>query len=213
MEAYLLRVYEAVINGDKNQVMEGVKAALELASPETILYEVMIPAMDVVGELYEKGEYYIPEMLVSAHAMRAGVDVLKPLLKARDVDLTVKIAIGTVQGDLHDIGKNLTAMMLEGAGFQVVDLGIDVSPEKYIDAAKNGAKVLGLSALLTTTMPQMKVVIDELAKAGIRDQVKVIIGGAPITQAYATSIGADGYAPDARGAVNLVRALTAQEAP
>jgi 5-methyltetrahydrofolate--homocysteine methyltransferase len=163
--------------------------------------------MAEVGRLFEIGEYYVPEMLISARAMQFGLAVLKPHLKEANVQAAGKVAIGTVKGDLHDIGKNLVAMMLEGAGFEIVDLGTDVAPEKYVAAVQAGANLVALSALLTTTMPNMKAVIEGLKAAGLRDKAKVMIGGAPVTDSYAAQIGADGYAPDASRAVNLAKSL------
>jgi 5-methyltetrahydrofolate--homocysteine methyltransferase len=174
--------------------------------PKTILDEGMIAAMSEVGRLFEAGEFYVPEMLISARAMQTGLNVLKPHLKETKVQAAGKIAIGTVKGDLHDIGKNLVAMMLEGAGFEILDLGADVSSEKFV-AAADSVDVIALSALLTTTMPGMKTVINSLQAAGMRDKVKVIVGGAPVTQAYAELIQADGYAPNASRAVTMIKAL------
>jgi 5-methyltetrahydrofolate--homocysteine methyltransferase len=184
-----------------------VQAALESGiPPKTILDEGMIAAMSEVGRLFEAGEFYVPEMLISARAMQTGLNVLKPHLKEANVQTAGKIAIGTVKGDLHDIGKNLVAMMLEGAGFEILDLGADVSSEKFV-AAADSVDVIALSALLTTTMPGMKTVITSLQAAGKRDKVKVIVGGAPVTQAYAELIQADGYASNASRAVTLTKAL------
>lgn len=207
MEEILQKTHQSILNGDRTSTEQNVRAALLQVSPDRILHEAMIPAMDEVGKLFEQGEYFVPEMLVAAQAMRAGLAVLKPHLAEKGIQPLGKIAIGTVKGDLHDIGKNLVAMMLEGAGFQIIDLGVDVGPEKFIEAVKSGAQLIGLSALLTTTMPQMKTIIDELKSQKLRDNVKVIIGGAPITQAYANLIGADGFAPEASTAVALARSL------
>jgi len=159
--------------------------------------------------LFEEQEYYVPEMLISAKAMQGGLAILKPLLAAAGAVAGPRVAFGTVKGDLHDIGKNLVIMMLEGAGYQVTDLGVDVSPDKFIAAAKDGAQIIGMSAMLTTTMPNMKVTIDALAAAGVRDSVKIMIGGAPLTQAYAEQIGADGYSQDASSAVRKAKDLLA----
>jgi 5-methyltetrahydrofolate--homocysteine methyltransferase len=168
----------------------------------------MIAAMAKVGQLFEEGEYYVPEMLVSARAMQSGLAILKPLLKEAKVASAGRVAIGTVKGDLHDIGKNLVAMMLEGAGFEIKDMGTDVAPEKFVEAVKTGGvDVVALSALLTTTMTNMKVTVEALKQAGVREKVKVIIGGAPVTDSYAQQIGADGYAPDASKAVSLAKGL------
>jgi 5-methyltetrahydrofolate--homocysteine methyltransferase len=164
--------------------------------------------MNVVGVRFKNNEFYVPEVLIAARAMHAGMSIIKPLLAAGGVEPVAKVAIGTVQGDLHDIGKNLVAMMLEGAGFEIIDLGVDVKPEQYVDAVKNkGAKVVALSALLTTTMPSMKETIQAIQEAGLRDSVKIMIGGAPVTQNYADEIGADGYSPDAASAVDTAKTL------
>ena len=157
--------------------------------------------------MFEEGEYFVPEMLIAARAMKAGLVILQPLLVDSGVESAGKVAIGTVNGDLHDIGKNLVGMMLEGAGFEIVDLGTDVEVEQFVAAVKNGADVIGLSALLTTTMPSMEGTIKAIEAEGLRNKVKVIIGGAPVTSAYAEKIGADGYAPDASQAVSLAKSL------
>lgn len=202
------KLYNYVIEGNAPGVEAEVKAALERGvAPETLLNTALIPAMDEVGRLFEAGEVFVPEMLVAARAMQGALNVLRPLLADTGQEPAAKIAIGTVAGDLHDIGKNLVALMLEGAGFEIVDLGTDVAPQKYVDAAKAGASVIGMSALLTTTMPSIKTSIEALVEAGVRDQIKVIIGGAPVTQAYADQVGADGFAPDAASAVRLTKGL------
>jgi 5-methyltetrahydrofolate--homocysteine methyltransferase len=204
----LKEVYEGVISGKQNVVAEGVKAALdEGVAPGTILFDYLIPAMTEVGERFERNEFFVPEMLIAARAMQAGLGLIKPLLADSGIEAVGTVAIGTVKGDLHDIGKNLVSMMMEGAGFEVMDLGVDASPDKFVNAAKQGADVLAMSALLTTTMPSMKTTIDALVEAGIRDKVKVLIGGAPVTQAYADQIGADGYAPDASSAARKAKEL------
>jgi 5-methyltetrahydrofolate--homocysteine methyltransferase len=163
--------------------------------------------MNRVGELFEAREYFVPEMLVAARAMQAGLDLLRPLLVASGVKPLARVVMGTVKGDLHDIGKNLVCMMLEGAGFEVIDLGADQSPENFLQALDKNVQLLGMSALLTTTMPNMKVTIEALEEAGIRDRVKVMVGGAPVTEAWACEIGADGYAPDAASAVRAAKQL------
>jgi 5-methyltetrahydrofolate--homocysteine methyltransferase len=163
--------------------------------------------MSVVGDKFKKNEFYVPEVLIAARAMRAGMEILEPLLAKAGVEPIAKVCIGTVKGDLHDIGKNLVSMMLRGAGFNVNDLGIDVSSEKFIDAVKAGSQVVCMSALLTTTMPSMKNVVEGLKKAGLEAKVKTMIGGAPVTQNYADEIGADGYAPDAASAVDKAKGL------
>jgi 5-methyltetrahydrofolate--homocysteine methyltransferase len=176
---------------------------------EVILKDGLIKAMAEVGRLFEENEYFVPEMLVSARAMQSGLNLLKPLLAASGAEPAGRVVIGTVKGDLHDIGKNLVAMMLEGAGFEVIDLGTDVSPEKFVKAVvDNKASIIGMSALLTTTMPSMSNTIKALEEAGIRDQVKVMIGGAPVTDGFAKQVGADGYSPDASSAVRLAKSLT-----
>jgi 5-methyltetrahydrofolate--homocysteine methyltransferase len=204
----LKTLYDAVVNGEIEEVAEGVTAALAAGeAPDRILNEALIPAMAEVGRLFEAQEYYVPEMLISAKAMQGGLALLKPLLAASGVQAGPQIAFGTVKGDLHDIGKNLVIMMLEGAGFQITDLGVDVHPDKFVQAVKDGAELIGMSAMLTTTMPNMKVTIDVLKEAGVRDNVKVMIGGAPLTQAYAEQIGADGFARDASSAVRKAKEL------
>src|SRR5512136_3032594 len=174
----LTTLYDAVVNGEIEEVQAGVKAALAEGLPaDRILNEALIPAMAEVGRLFEAQEYYVPEMLISAKAMQGGLALLKPLLAASGAPAGQLVAFGTVKGDLHDIGKNLVIMMLEGAGFQVTDLGVDVHPDKFIEAVKDGAQLIGMSAMLTTTMPNMKVTIDALQAAGVRDKVKVMVGG------------------------------------
>ncbi len=201
-------IYTGIINGDAAAVSAGVKELLEKGEPPgALLTEAMIPAMIAVGELFEQGEYYVPEMLVSARAMKSGLEVLRPLLVNAGIQPLAKVALGTVQGDIHDIGKNLVAMMMEGAGFEVMDMGVNVPPERYVQAAREGAQVIGLSGLLTTTIPAMSVVIQALEEAGLRSQVKVIVGGAPVTEAFAKKIGADGYAADASQAVKRTKIL------
>jgi 5-methyltetrahydrofolate--homocysteine methyltransferase len=209
MDEKLSAIYNAILDGDVAGTKEGVQAALMAdLQPETILSDGMIAAMNEVGKRFEDGDFYVPEMLVAASAMQAALFLLKPRLVASDVKSTGKVAIGTVKGDLHDIGKNLVALMLEGAGFEVRDLGVDVPPEKFIEAIATGdVNILALSALLTTTMPNMKTTIESIHQAGMRDKVKIIIGGAPVTQHYADEIGADGFASDASNAVSATRKL------
>jgi 5-methyltetrahydrofolate--homocysteine methyltransferase len=208
MEPIIKEIYNGILEGQHKAVEAKVQAALSAGiNPKELLDEGMIAAMAEVGRLFEIGEYYVPEMLISARAMQAGLAVLKPHLKEANVQSAGKVAIGTVKGDLHDIGKNLVAMMLEGAGFEIMDLGTDVAPDKFVSAVQSGANLIALSALLTTTMPNMKAVIEGLKASGLRDQVKVMIGGAPVTDSYAAQIGADGYAPDASRAVNLAKSL------
>ena len=204
----LKTLYDAVVNGEIEEVAEAVNAALAAGeAPDRILHEALIPAMSEVGRLFEAQEYYVPEMLISAEAMQGGLAILKPLLAASGAVAGPKAVLGTVKGDLHDIGKNLVIMMLEGAGFQVTDLGVDVHPDKFIEAVKGGAQLIGMSAMLTTTMPNMKVTIDALKEAGVRDRVKIMVGGAPLTQVYAEQIGADGYSQDASAAVRRAKEL------
>lgn len=198
-----------VIDGDLNATQGLVNEALvENIPPEEILMDGLIAAMTEVGRMFENGEFFIPEMLVSARAMKGGLAILRPQLAAANIKAIGKVVIGTVQGDLHDIGKNLVGMMLEGAGFEVIDLGVDVSPEKYVAAVNEyHPDLIGLSALLTTTMPRMKDIVLALQAAGLQDSVKVMIGGAPVTQQYATEIGADMYAQDAASAAQRARQL------
>lgn len=209
MEPSIQEIYDCVLNGDNTATPEKVQAALEGgADPGLILNEGMVAAMGEVGRLFEEGEYFVPEMLISARAMQAGLGVLRPHLVSANIKAVGRVVAGTVKGDLHDIGKNLVCMMLEGAGFEIKDLGTDVTPDKFVEAVKSGGyDVVALSALLTTTMPNMKATVEALQAAGIREQVKVIIGGAPVTENYARQIGADGYAPDASRAVSLAKSL------
>jgi 5-methyltetrahydrofolate--homocysteine methyltransferase len=200
-------IYDAILNGDKDTVETSVTEALQNGiPPKVILEEGMICAMAKVGELFEQGDYFVPEMLISARAMKSGLVLLKPHLKGKNATTKGKVAIGTVKGDLHDIGKGLVSMMLEGAGYEIVDLGTDVDPEKFVSIADQ-VDVIALSALLTTTMGNMKSTIEALNQSGKRANVKVIIGGAPVTEAFANQIGADGYALDASRAVKLVQSL------
>ena len=211
VETLLDDLYNAVLDGQAPSTKQIVGQLIaQNVAAETILYDGMIPAMDEVGRLFEIGEVFVPEMLVSANAMKAGMELLQPLLELSDVKPLARIVLGTVQGDIHDIGKNLVAMMLKGAGFEVIDLGVNVPPARFVSAAE-GAAIIGLSALLTTTMPNMKVTIDALTAAGVRDKVKVIVGGAPVTEEFALEIGADGYASNANQAVTISRALLSIE--
>ena len=207
---YKETIYEGILKGNMKAVEEAAQAALAAGTPAAqLLNEAMIPAMGEVGRLFEANEYYVPEMLIAARAMKAGLAIIRPELVKEKVEPKGKVAIGTVKGDLHDIGKNLVGIMVEGAGFEVLDLGVDVSPADFVKAVKEkGANVIGLSALLTTTMPSMKGTIEALQEAGLRGKVKVIIGGAPVTQKYADEIGADGYGRDAAAAATLVKSLT-----
>ena len=205
----LKSIQTAVLNGDAPTTQTLVKQAMSDGMPaERILNEGLIAAMHQVGKLFEAGEYYVPEMLVAARAMKGGLELIRPALAAANVKAIGKIVVGTVQGDLHDIGKNLVAMMMEGAGFQVIDLGVDVSPEKFVEAVKSEKPdLIGLSALLTTTMPMMKATVDALGVAGERNHVKVIVGGAPVTNKYASDIGADAFASDASSAASIGKSL------
>jgi len=193
--------------GKKKEVVAGVEAALkDGVSPKDILEKALIDGMGKIGEKFKNNEVFVPEVLVSARAMNAAMEVMAPALAKAGVKAVGKVAIGTVSGDLHDIGKNLVVMMFKGAGFEVMDLGTDVKPEQFVSAAKEGAQLLGLSALLTTTMPAMKDIVSAVKAAGLSN-TKIIIGGAPVTQAYADEIGADGYSPDAASAVDLAKKL------
>lgn len=203
------RLIEALIEGDESTVIRLTQTAVdEKVSAKDILRNGLMAGMDRVGEKMEAEEMFIPEVLRSAKVMSAGIEIIRPLLVEEDVSATGKVVIGTVKGDLHDIGKNLVSMMLESAGFEVYNLGTDVPPERFAQGVKEeGADILGLSALLTTTMPMMKTTIDALNHSGLRERVKVIVGGAPVTQGFADQIGADGYARDAGSAVKLAKAL------
>jgi len=209
MEPIIKEIYQGILDGTHTRMPANVQSALEAGlTPKVILDEGMIAAMAEVGRLFEAGEFYVPEMLISARAMQAGLAVLKPHLKETNVQAAGKVAIGTVKGDLHDIGKNLVAMVLEGAGFEILDLGTDVPAEKFV-AAADEVDIIALSGLLTTTIPGMRSVIQALEQAHKRDKIKVIVGGAPVTESFAAQIGADGYAPNASRAVALTKALLA----
>ena len=207
----LAEIKESLIKGQAPKVKELVQKALnEGIGPADVLASGLIAGMNVIGDRFKKNEVYVPEVLIAARAMHAGMDILKPKLAAAGVQPIGKVVMGTVKGDLHDIGKNLVCMMLEGAGFQVIDCGIDCAPEKFIKSAQdNGATIIGMSALLTTTMPSMKSVVDAVAQAGLKGKILTMIGGAPVTQNYASEIGADGYAPDAASAVDIAKKLIA----
>jgi len=202
-------IYDHIIDGKLDTIEADVQDALDAGiPPEDLLNDGMVSAMDEVGALFEAGEYFVPEMLVSANTMQTGLAILKPHLVEGGIEPFGRIVIGTVQGDLHDIGKNLVAMMLEGGGFQVFDLGTDVSPEAFLEAIQeHSPNLVGLSALLTTTMQKMRETISVIEDSGLRDQVKIIVGGAPVTETFATEIGAEGYAPDASKAVSLAKDL------
>ena len=204
-------IYEAVMEGDADGTATKVEAALAAGVPASdILNKGCIAAMGEVGRLFEEGEMFVPEMLIAARAMQAGMNLLKPHLAEGEITSAGKILVGTVAGDLHDIGKNLVGMMMEGAGFEVVDLGTDVKPEAFVAGVQEHAPdLIGMSALLTTTMPAMTATVEALTEAGLRDQVKVFVGGAPVTQNFADGIGADGYAPDASSATRKAKELMA----
>ena len=205
----LKQLFDSIVEGNakvvrsitEDQIAHGI-------DPNVLLNGYMIPAMNEVGKRFEAGDYFVPELLMSARAMKGALELLRPLLASKGAEPVGRVAIGTVKGDLHDIGKNLVAAMLEGGGFEVFDLGVDVPPQKFIDAVRqHNAGIVAMSALLTTTMGSMKLVVDGLQSAGVRAQVKVMIGGAPITQQFAQEIGADGYSDNASGAVTLARKL------
>lgn len=207
MDDIVKQIYQGIIEGQQDVVAAGVDAAVEAGVPAgTILQEGMLAAMAEVGRLFEEGECYVPEMMVSARAMKTGLAKLKPLMVQTDAPAVGTVALGTVKGDLHDMGKNLVGMMLEGAGFTVKDLGVDVSPETFVSVADE-VDIIGFSALLTTTMGHMKDALNALDAAGKRPKVKVMIGGAPVTEDFARGIGADGYAADASRAVALAKSL------
>jgi 5-methyltetrahydrofolate--homocysteine methyltransferase len=202
-------LYDAIVKGNAKKAEEITRAALAAkVDPTELVQKYMIPAMDDVGKRFECNEYFVPELLIAARAMKISLALITPYLVEKGSQPTGRVVIGTVQGDLHDIGKNLVASMLEGGGFQVVDLGVDVPPQKFVEAAKEkDGTIVALSALLTTTMTTMKAVIEALQQAGLRQKTKVIIGGAPITQQYSDEIGADGYSDNASSAVALARKL------
>lgn len=205
----LEKLYDAVLAGNAKQAVAVTKEAVAAGvDPQVLLDEYMIPAMDEVGQRFESNECFVPELLISARAMKGAVEVIRPLLATAGAEPIGRVVIGTVQGDLHDIGKNLVAIMLEGGGFEITDIGVDANADKFIDAINTkNPDIVALSALLTTTLPSMKNIIDRLTQAGVRQRVKVIVGGAPVTQDFADEIGADGYSDNAGGAVGLVRGL------
>ena len=207
--ADLKKIADNLIKGKAPEVKQLVQRAIDAGEDvEKVLNEGLVAGMSVVGAKFKANEFYIPEVLIAARAMKTGMGILRPILQEKNIKGIGTVVLGTVRGDLHDIGKNLVAMMLEGAGFEIIDLGVDVSPEKFIETAKEKkADLVGLSALLTTTMPSMKDVVKAVGDSGLKDKVKVIIGGAPLTQSYADEIGADGYAPDAASAVDEVKQL------
>jgi len=205
----LKEIADNLIKGKAPEVKQLVQRAIDAGEDvEKVLNEGLVAGMSVVGAKFKANEFYIPEVLIAARAMKAGMGILRPILAEKNIKGIGTVVLGTVRGDLHDIGKNLVAMMLEGAGFEIIDLGVDVSPEKFIETAKEKkADLVGLSALLTTTMPSMKDIVKAVGDSGLKDKVKVIIGGAPLTQSYADEIGADGYAPDAASAVDEIKQL------
>lgn len=205
----LEKIYNAILSGNAPAAAENVNLALaDGVTADAILKQACIPAMSEVGRLFEIGEKFVPEMLIAARAMQAAVNILKPLLVAEGVETIGTILIGTVQGDLHDIGKNLVGMMMEGAGFEIIDLGTNVSPDAFVKAVQEKQPhIVGMSALLTTTMPAMSKTIEALKAAGVRDQVKVMVGGAPISQEFANQIGADAFAADAGSAARVAKSL------
>lgn len=204
-------LYNAVLTGDLKSAVEVTRESLSAGvDPQQLVTEQMIPAMDEVGRRFEANEYFVPELLISARAMKGALELIRPLLAERGIEPVGRVLIGTVKGDLHDIGKGLVAAMLEGGGFDVIDLGVDVAPEKFVaQAQEKSADIIAVSALLTTTMTGMKSVVNAVAEAGLKDRCKVIVGGAPVTQNFANSIGADGYSNSAAGAVALARQLMA----
>lgn len=211
----LKKLYEAILSGDNKTALAVTQQAVsEGVQPMELITNYMIPAMSEVGRRFECEEYYVPELLLAARAMKGSLEVLRPLLAASGAQPLARVVIGTVKGDLHDIGKNLVSSMLEGGGFEVIDLGTDVTPQQFIEAVHaHKASIVALSALLTVTMPMMKNTIDALKQASLRDRVKVMVGGAPVTREFANSIGADGYSETATSAVALARQLAAAVAP
>ena len=209
----LQKISEELQKGNYEEIPKLVQEALNAnIPPSKILSNGLVAGMDVVGEKFRRDEFFMPEVLISARAMQAGMNILRPKLIETGVKLAGKIVLGTVKGDLHDIGKNLVGMLMEGAGFQVIDLGIDVPSERFVEAVKmNRPNILGLSSLLTTTMPKMKEVIESLVEAGVRGKVKVMVGGAPVTEKFAKDVGADAYAPEAASAVEKARELIGRE--
>ena len=208
-EEILQKLYDETMVGHAPEVLELTHAGLESGmEPTTLLFDALIPALEEVGARFERGDWFVPEMLIAGRAMAGALEVLRPLLAATGTETIGKYVMGTVKGDVHDIGKNLVNIMLEGAGFEVIDLGVQVAPEKFVEAVEeHQPDILGMSAFLTTTMPMFKANINALEKAGLRDKVIVMVGGAPVTQEYADAVGADGYAPDAATATKLAKEL------
>lgn len=207
----LKQLHDAVLTGDAKTAKSVTEQALaEGVAPLKLVQEYMVPAMGEVGRRFECNEYFVPELLLSARAMKAALELIRPLLIASGAQPVGRVALGTVKGDLHDIGKNLVGAMLEGGGYEVMDLGVNVTPEQFVSAVKEkGANIVAMSALLTTTMPAMRTTVDALKNAGVREKVKILVGGAPITQRYAEEIGADGFAESAAGAVPLAKKVCA----
>jgi methylmalonyl-CoA mutase cobalamin-binding domain/chain len=208
-EELLRQLYDFTLVGNGPAVLELTRGGLDTGmGPETLLYEALIPALEEVGARFERGDFFVPEMLIAGKAMAGALDILRPLLAETGAQTIGKIVMGTVKGDVHDIGKNLVNIMFEGAGFEVIDLGVQVAPEKFINAIKeHQPDIVGFSAFLTTTMPMFKANINALEKAGMRSQVIIMVGGAPVTQEYADVVGADGYAADASAAVVKAKEL------
>ncbi len=208
-EEILDGLYNHTLDGEEDPVVQLTHEGLALGlTPHEILFEALIPALAEVGRLFESGEYFVPEMLVAANAMKGAMTILQPLIAQTGAKPIGTFVMGTVKGDIHDIGKNLCNVMLEGAGFRVIDLGVNVAPEKFVEAIRQyQPDAVGMSAFLTTTMPMQKVTIDAIAQAGLRDKVKILVGGAPVTQEFADQIGADGYAPDANSTVRVTKKL------
>src|SRR3954469_22083714 len=211
-EDILRGLYDETLVGNGPRVLELTHEGLALdMEPQTMLFEALIPALEEVGARFERGDYFVPEMLIAGKAMAGSMEVLRPLLAETGVQTVGTFLMGTVKGDVHDIGKNLVNIMLEGAGFEVIDLGVQVAPEKFVSAIEeHQPDIVGFSAFLTTTMPMFKANMNALEKAGLRDAVVVMVGGAPVTQEYADAVGADGYAADAAGATRLAKALLAE---
>jgi methylmalonyl-CoA mutase cobalamin-binding domain/chain len=208
-EELLTELYDKTLTGNGPAVLDLTRTGLDQGlGPETLLYEALIPALEEVGARFERGDFFVPEMLIAGKAMAGALEILRPLLAETGAETIGTVVMGTVKGDVHDIGKNLVNIMFEGAGFQVIDLGVQVSPEKFVDAVKtHKPDIVGFSAFLTTTMPMFKANINALTKAGLREQVIVMVGGAPVTQEYADVVGADGYAADASAAVVKAKEL------
>jgi methylmalonyl-CoA mutase cobalamin-binding domain/chain len=208
-EEILKGLYDETLTGNAPAVLELTNAGLATGlPPETMLFEALIPSLEEVGARFERGDFFVPEMLIAGRAMAGALEVLRPLLAETGVESVGTFLMGTVKGDVHDIGKNLVNIMLEGAGFRVIDLGVQVAPEKFVDAVReHKPDIVGFSAFLTTTMPMFKANINALTKAGLRDEVIVMVGGAPVTQEYADAVGADGYAADASAAVKRAKEL------